>query len=1293
MMSQHQKNAINKTDLKEVHQISLPGTIGSLGNVTTRLSNSNGPSLSNTLAGALSEVYSSTGHYTLSVDGKGSSSASMTVRVNKPTATATVQKAILMSTATGATIANSCVTLAAAPISWDGTATSSSSGISFNNYWADVTSLVSAPINAFPAGISTLPVTECNSAQIEGQVLLVVFNDATATEKTIIIMFGAATPSGDNFSVTLAQPIDPSQPGALLDMGLGIGFSYQASGGTQTSQVTVNGQNLSSSAGGEDDGASENGALLTVGGIGNVNTNPINPNVGPTTQFTDDELYTILPFITNTTTSLNINTVNPSGDDNIFLAYFALSGAAIIGEGILLTQTTTSGNVGTNHTVKAIVKNANGQPLPNKTVTFTITSGPNAGLAPFSITTDANGEANFTYLGSGGPGVDTIMACFIDSQNQLACSNILSFQWNAAALPPTIECPADVIVNTTTGLCGANVAYDPATASGDPAPTVTYSHASGSFFPVGGTIVTATATNANGTTTCNFAVTVVDNESPSISVSNINRCYEEDNLGCTIALGATATDNCEIASLTSNAPQCFPVGVTTVTWTAIDVNGNSTTKTQIVTRSPQLVAVCPGDKTVACNENASEAFASWIAGFSHTGGLPNATATDLTQYQLPAPGVPLVVTYTVTDECGTSTCLSVFTSVADATLPVFTFCPSGADLGCNPQEGIPAPEVATATDNNGTPSIISALGEESVEGCLHSQTRTYTATDACGNSATCTQVFTWTVDTTPPAFTFCPSGAYLGCNPTGVPAPDVATATDACGTPSITSALGEESAVGCLYSQTRTYTATDACGNSSTCTQEFTWRVDLEGPIFSGISENREVLVIDQGDTCAQDLGGGGIATVTGKMDNLRPVANDRVNFDQPRNQDHPNMPLNWTNGVNNIAQADYFEGMGVPQRIVFTQLTGSTHTFRFRHEAVKHQEGNNRHAYDFLMSWEQAMATAGNLGNGAVNELQNLTAQQCDGIATCQNFTANAYATLTDTMGNPPNHHGNKNVNDVVTSFEQQYGNRQIEIKGNAPITNFNINFDGYSGTATGDNYAWYTVTWTSTSNSVMIKLAGRAAQGAGSNGYGNCYGAASIDGAPYHFKLEQLDGHSLGNRDNQVMVEKTCDVNIPVEFDTPVVTDNCSTSFIEPVVVGSDVVTMNPDGSKTHCRTWEATDDCGKSSTYTQCINVSCSNSTVAFKKSDVIQMDGTSLEGNLKIKAYPNPYTSDFNLSLTTTTEEKVSVSIYDMTGRLLERNDINPREISEVKIGNKYSSGVYNVVVTQGAEVKTLRVIKR
>ena len=78
---------------------------------------------------------------------------------------------------------------------------------------------------------------------------------------------------------------------------------------------------------------------------------------------------------------------------------------------------------------------------------------------------------------------------------------------------------------------------------------------------------------------------------------------------------------------------------------------------------------------------------------------------------------------------------------------------------------------------------------------------------------------------------------------------------------------------------------------------------------------------------------------------------------------------------------------------------------------------------------------------------------------------------------------------------------------------------------------------------------------------------------------------------------------------------------------------------------------------------------------------------------VKAYPNPYTETFNLSLSTSSEDKVSIVVYDMTGRLIERREVRPSDMVEQQIGDRYPSGIYNVVVTQGEEVKTVRVIKR
>jgi hypothetical protein len=78
---------------------------------------------------------------------------------------------------------------------------------------------------------------------------------------------------------------------------------------------------------------------------------------------------------------------------------------------------------------------------------------------------------------------------------------------------------------------------------------------------------------------------------------------------------------------------------------------------------------------------------------------------------------------------------------------------------------------------------------------------------------------------------------------------------------------------------------------------------------------------------------------------------------------------------------------------------------------------------------------------------------------------------------------------------------------------------------------------------------------------------------------------------------------------------------------------------------------------------------------------------------VKAYPNPSSDVFNFNITTSSEDKVNVMVYDMTGKLIDQREVSPSEVSELQVGDRYPSGVYNMIVTQGENTKTLRVIKR
>lgn len=76
-----------------------------------------------------------------------------------------------------------------------------------------------------------------------------------------------------------------------------------------------------------------------------------------------------------------------------------------------------------------------------------------------------------------------------------------------------------------------------------------------------------------------------------------------------------------------------------------------------------------------------------------------------------------------------------------------------------------------------------------------------------------------------------------------------------------------------------------------------------------------------------------------------------------------------------------------------------------------------------------------------------------------------------------------------------------------------------------------------------------------------------------------------------------------------------------------------------------------------------------------------------------AFPNPFDSTFQLDLTTTSTDKVEMKIYDMVGKLLEVRKFDSSELNTQKVGSNYKSGIYNVIISQGKNTKTIRVIKK
>ena len=103
-------------------------------------------------------------------------------------------------------------------------------------------------------------------------------------------------------------------------------------------------------------------------------------------------------------------------------------------------------------------------------------------------------------------------------------------------------------------------------------------------FVLGTTVVTWTATDAAGNSaTATQNVSVVDTTPPSLTPPPDIDVVATGPLTAIDIGMAEASDLFDIQSLTNDAPALFPLGITEVTWTAVDNNGNTSTAIQRVT--------------------------------------------------------------------------------------------------------------------------------------------------------------------------------------------------------------------------------------------------------------------------------------------------------------------------------------------------------------------------------------------------------------------------------------------------------------------------------------------------------------------------------------------------------------------------------------------------------------------------------------------------------------------------------------------------------------------------------------
>lgn len=161
--------------------------------------------------------------------------------------------------------------------------------------------------------------------------------------------------------------------------------------------------------------------------------------------------------------------------------------------------------------------------------------------------------------------------------------------------PLTLTAPANILSEATAPQ--SNVMLGVAMASGGQPPVTIVNDAPANGFSVGVTAVTWTATDSAMTVaTAVQQVDITDTTSPQLTVPPDVVADQGPELGNTdVSLGtATAADIADPAPVISNnAPaNGFPVGSTAVTWTALDVHGNSSSATQTVTVNAYVAELC-----------------------------------------------------------------------------------------------------------------------------------------------------------------------------------------------------------------------------------------------------------------------------------------------------------------------------------------------------------------------------------------------------------------------------------------------------------------------------------------------------------------------------------------------------------------------------------------------------------------------------------------------------------------------------------------------------------------------------
>jgi len=221
------------------------------------------------------------------------------------------------------------------------------------------------------------------------------------------------------------------------------------------------------------------------------------------------------------------------------------------------------------------------------------------------------------------------------------------------------------------------------------------------------------------------------------------------------------------------------------------------------------------------------------------------------------------------------------------------------------------------------------------------------------------------------------------------------------------------------------------------------------------------------------------------------------VDLDQYANGGNT-QPASWVNGDLNQHNAAYHEGDVVPFRAAIEGLTAGSHSIHINYDFT----AGGHEAYDFLATWNasQSPGLCDSGGGGVSSMCPSL------GSADSKAFPSDSFA-----PGSPT--HSGLTVSGAeafssVTRSLTMYGGTITSISG--PV---------HSGSVGGNSTGDFTVTFSSSGSAVLFAWGGHLAESAywvTTSDAPN--GAATISGAPWHMRTQQLDDSGNKNQDRSI-------------------------------------------------------------------------------------------------------------------------------------------------------------------------------